>query len=153
MTSLVSATSPRPFWKTKTLDELSPAEWESLCDGCGRCCLIKLEDEDTGDLVYTRVACRLLDIGTCRCASYDDRQAHVPDCVQLTLEGAYELPWLPDTCAYRLLARGEDLPWWHPLVAGEAEAVHDAGISVRSFAVGEDRVKNGKFERFIIRER
>ncbi|MEJ2116966.1 MAG: YcgN family cysteine cluster protein [Alphaproteobacteria bacterium] len=149
----INPSQPLPFWKTKSLDEMSPAEWESLCDGCGRCCLIKLEDEDTGDLIYTRVACRLLDIGSCRCGSYADRQTLVPDCVQLTPEGARDLPWLPATCAYRLIAQGLDLPWWHPLVAGEPDTLHEAGISVRSFAVGEERVKNNKFERFIIRDR
>lgn len=139
-----------PFWKHKLLDEMSAAEWESLCDRCGRCCLIKLEDEDTGDIVYTRLACRLMNIGTCQCSSYADRRTHVPDCVQLTPEDVRELPWLPETCAYRLLAEGADLPWWHPLLTGGPEAMHEAGISVRDFAISEDRVKKNKYERFII---
>ena len=140
-----------PFWKRKRLDEMTPEEWESLCDGCGRCCLVKLEDADTGDIIHTRVACLLLNIGTCRCTDYPRRHEQVPDCVQLTPEGAATLEWLPETCAYRLLARGEDLGWWHPLVAGDATAVHEAGISIRRYAISEKRVKNGNYERFLLR--
>ncbi len=140
-----------PFWKRKRLEEMTAEEWESLCDGCARCCLLKLEDEDTGDLAYTRVACKLLDIGACRCTAYSERHRKVPDCVALTPETAATLEWLPSTCAYRLVARGEDLAWWHPLVSGRAETVHEAGISVRNFAVSEKKVKNGRYERFIVR--
>jgi len=120
-----------PFWKTKPLEAMSEAEWESLCDGCGKCCLAKLEDEDTGDIHWTSVACRLFDAGTCRCKDYAGRLARVPDCVRLTPQNVRELTWLPSTCAYRLLARGEDLPWWHPLVSGRPETVHEAGVSMR----------------------
>ncbi len=109
-----------PFWKTKTLTEMSRDEWESLCDGCGRCCLNKLEDEDTGKFLYTRAACKLLDVKTCRCTDYPNRAARVPDCVTLTPENVGELGWLPQTCAYRLLDEGKSLPWWHPLVSGTA---------------------------------
>jgi len=139
-----------PFWKRKTLDAMSAQEWESLCDGCGRCCLIKLEDEDTGDIVHTRAACALLDIGACRCSAYATRHAKMPDCVALTPEGARTLDWMPRTCAYRLVAKGEDLAWWHPLVSGSADTVHEAGISVRGFAVSEKRVK-GRYERYLLK--
>jgi uncharacterized cysteine cluster protein YcgN (CxxCxxCC family) len=140
-----------PFWKTKSLAEMTQEEWESLCDGCGRCCLLKLEDEDTEEIVYTRLACKLLDIGACRCKSYETRREKVPDCVQLTPEAAKDLAWLPPTCAYRLVARGEDLAWWHPLVSGDAETVHEAGISVRDYAVSEKKVKNGRYEAFLLK--
>ncbi len=139
-----------PFWKRKTLHEMSLEEWESLCDGCGRCCLIKLEDEDTGEIVHTRVACRLLNVRTCRCRDYPGRHLKVEDCVSLTPDKARDLEWLPDTCAYRLVARGEDLQWWHPLVSGSADTVHEAGISVREFAISERRV-NGQYERFLLK--
>lgn len=118
---------------------MSRQEWESLCDGCGKCCLHKLEDEDTGRIHYTNVACRLLNPGTCQCKDYDNRQKHVPDCVQLTPEGAGSLRWLPSTCAYRLLAEGKPLQWWHPLVSGDPQTVHQAGVSVRGRVVSENR--------------
>lgn len=120
-----------PFWKTKSLEEMSAAEWESLCDGCGKCCLSKLEDEDTGDIYWTSVACRLFDPATCRCSDYANRLAKVADCVRLTPGNVRTISWLPSTCAYRLVANGEDLPDWHPLVSGDAGTVHRAGISVR----------------------
>jgi uncharacterized protein len=139
-----------PFWRQKTLEQMTSQEWESLCDGCGRCCLIKLEDEDTGEIVHTRVACRLLNLRTCRCNAYAERFAKVQDCVSLTVEEARTLEWLPETCAYRLVANGQDLAWWHPLVSGDPETVHQAGISVRDFAVSEKRVK-GKYEKFLLK--
>jgi hypothetical protein len=120
-----------PFWKTKSLEEMSGPEWESLCDGCGKCCLSKLEDEDTGDIYFTSVACRLFDEGTCRCSDYANRLAKVPDCVGLTPENVRTIPWLPSTCAYRLVAEGEDLFPWHPLLSGRADSVHEAGVSMR----------------------
>jgi uncharacterized cysteine cluster protein YcgN (CxxCxxCC family) len=126
-----------PFWRTKSLDELSEAEWESLCDGCGRCCLNKLEDYDTAEIVWTDVACRLLDDRTCRCTDYSGRQAKVPDCVRLTPANVRKLSWLPPTCAYRLVAEGHDLYWWHPLVSGDPDTVHQAGVSVRGRTVTE----------------
>jgi uncharacterized protein len=133
-------TDSLPFWKTKTLAEMTRAEWESLCDGCGRCCLNKLEDEDTGEFLYTRAACKLLDLKTCQCTDYTNRAKRVPDCVALTSANVGELAWLPDSCAYRLLARGEDLKWWHPLVSGRAETVLEAGISVAGTAYSEEGI-------------
>ncbi len=130
----------QPFWKTKTLAEMTPEEWESLCDGCGRCCLIKLEDEDTGDIAVTRLACKLLDLGTCRCSKYEIRHAYVPDCVVLTPKDIEEMRWLPETCAYRLIHEGDDLRWWHPLVSGTPDTIHEAGISVRNMAISETKV-------------
>lgn len=140
-----------PFWKQKSLREMTREEWESLCDGCGRCCLIKLEDEDTAEIVYTRLSCKLLDIGSCRCSSYERRHKKVPDCVRLTPETAATLDWLPATCAYRMIANGEDLAWWHPLVSGSAETVHEAGISVREFAISEKKIRKKKYERFLLK--
>jgi hypothetical protein len=126
------------FWRTKTLREMSRAEWESLCDGCGKCCVHKLEDEETGELLPTNVACRLLDRNSGRCSDYRNRRAHVPECVRLTPEKVNQLDWLPSTCAYLLLANGEDLPDWHPLVTGDPESVHKARQSVRGWTVSED---------------
>ena len=135
----------QPFWLVKSLETMSLSEWQSRCDGCGRCCLVKLEDEDTAEVMYTDVGCTLLDDQTCRCRDYPNRQAKVPDCVRLTPEAVRSLSWLPGTCAYRLLAEGEDLYWWHPLVSGDPDTVHAAGISVR------DRVA-GPEEDFTVRE-
>lgn len=120
-----------PFWRRKALAEMTQGEWESLCDGCGRCCLNKLEDEDTGRLYYTDVGCRLLDAQSCRCRDYANRSSQVDDCVRLRPDNVSDLGWLPPTCAYRLVAAGRDLYWWHPLVSGDPETVHAAGISVR----------------------
>jgi uncharacterized cysteine cluster protein YcgN (CxxCxxCC family) len=128
----------KPFWKVKQLREMSPEEWESLCDGCARCCLVKLEDEDSGRIHFTKAACKLLDAGSCRCTDYENRSSRVPDCVQLTPDNVGELNWLPLTCAYRLLAEGSDLPWWHPLVSGRAETVEEAGISVKGHTRSEE---------------
>jgi uncharacterized cysteine cluster protein YcgN (CxxCxxCC family) len=129
-----------PFWKTKSLAEMDEAEWESLCDGCGRCCLNKLEDQDTGRFHYTRTACKLLDLKTCRCSDYQHRTARVPDCVSLTPDNVGKLPWLPQTCAYRLLAEGKPLAWWHPLVSGDPNTVREAGISVAGAAYSEEGI-------------
>jgi hypothetical protein len=128
---------PPPFWKIKQLEEMTPAEWESLCDGCGRCCLHKLRDDDTQALSFTNVACRLLNTKTCQCSDYERRQRWVPDCVRLTPAEVRAIDWLPPTCAYRRLADGKGLAWWHPLVSGDPDTVHEAGISVRGRAVSE----------------
>lgn len=127
----------QPFWRRKILAEMTPAEWESLCDGCGKCCLHKLEDEDTGEIAYTNVACRLLDLGTCRCSRYAERKRLVPDCVRLDPGNVGALKWMPSSCAYRLLAEGKELPDWHPLVSGDPDNVHRAGVSVRGRCVPE----------------
>ena len=116
---------------------MTHTEWESLCDGCGRCCLHKLEDDADERMYYTRVACELLDISTCRCKDYANRQKTVPDCIQLSVDQAHFFDWLPDTCAYRLLAEGESLPEWHPLITGDPQSVIDAGVSVRNVAISE----------------
>jgi uncharacterized cysteine cluster protein YcgN (CxxCxxCC family) len=136
-----------PFWKTKTLDEMTPEEWESLCDGCGRCCLHKLRDDDTQALAFTNVACRLLDTATCRCSNYENRFDHVPDCIQLTPTILREVDWLPPSCAYRRVEEGRDLPAWHPLRSGTAATVVASGasacgriISERDAGILEDHV-------------
>jgi len=129
---------PAAFWRTKSLGEMRRAEWESLCDGCGKCCLVKLQDADTDQVDYTDVACRLLDIARCRCTDYPNRHRRVPDCVRLDPGRLDEIiAWMPSTCAYRVLAEGKDLPDWHPLVSGDPDSVHRAGASVRGRVVGE----------------
>lgn len=120
-----------PFWRTKSLTEMSAPEWEALCDGCGKCCLAKMLDEDTDEIHWTSVGCRLFDGAACRCTDYENRQALVSDCVALTPENVPTISWLPSTCAYRLLAEGLELYWWHHLVSGSRETVHEAGISMR----------------------
>jgi len=138
------------FWQTKSMDELSNEEWESLCDGCARCCLIKLEDEDTGDVHYTDVVCDLLDLNECRCSDYPNRHIRVPDCIKLTPQSLSEIDWLPATCAYRLIAEGKDLYWWHPLVSGDAMSVHSAGIGVRGRCIPEaDIAEDDLVERMV----
>ena len=131
-----------PFRKRKALHEMSGPEWESLCDGCGKCCLNKLEDEDTGEILYTNAACRLLDLESCRCTSYEDRQRFVPDCRRLTPQNVGSIPWLPTSCAYRRLAEGKDLEWWHPLVSGTPDTVIQAGMSVLGRIVSERDVED-----------
>ena len=128
-----------PFWKRKRLDQLSEQEWEALCDGCGRCCLHKLQDSDSGTLHVTRIACKLLDLDSCRCSHYADRFSFVPDCISLQQDLYNTLKWLPNSCAYRLLAEGKELPDWHPLVSGDQRSVGDAGMSIRHFAISEEQ--------------
>ena len=128
----------KPFWQTKTLEQMTSAEWESLCDGCGLCCLIRFEDEVTGEVIPTRVACKLLDQHLCRCKDYVNRKAHVPDCIKLTPWNIEALAWMPPSCAYRRLHEGRDLPSWHPLVTGDPESVHKAGVSIRDQTISEE---------------
>ena len=135
------------FWE-KPLESLSRTEWEALCDGCGKCCLHKVEDEDTGDVYPTNVACKLLDLKTGQCSDYRHRRAHVPDCLRLTPRLAGQVAWLPETCAYRLRAHGEPLPEWHYLICGDRDAVHRAGASVKGKAISE--VVAGPLEQHII---
>lgn len=146
-------TSPlRPkFWETVPLQKMTPPEWEALCDGCGRCCLNKLEDPDTGDVAFTRVACRLLDGDTCRCGQYDIRKQIVPECVVLTPANIADIAyWMPETCAYRLLFEGKPLNDWHPLMSGTSDSVHKAGISVQGWTVPEFEVPEDEWEDHII---
>jgi uncharacterized cysteine cluster protein YcgN (CxxCxxCC family) len=128
------------FWETKPLSEMTTEEWESLCDNCGKCCLHKLEDEDTGDIYFTSVACKLIDLGTCRCTRYTERAKLVPECLNLKQLDFNDYNWLPATCAYRLLNAGEALPAWHPLLSKSADSVQDAGVSINSYAIEESEV-------------
>jgi uncharacterized cysteine cluster protein YcgN (CxxCxxCC family) len=143
--------APQPFWQTKRLDEMSAEEWESLCDGCGKCCLIKLEYEETGEIAFTDVACHQLDCTTGRCKDYARRQEIVPDCVVLTPENLAELTFMPPSCAYRRLSEGKGLADWHPLVSGRRSTVHTAGMSVRHRARSENEVPDCEMASHIAR--
>jgi len=138
------------WWHDKALADLSPQEWDALCDGCGRCCLHKLEDSDTGEISYTRVHCRLLEPQTCRCTRYENRAALVPDCVQLKADMAEALAWLPPSCAYRLRAELKTLPSWHYLVSGSRDSVHQAGISMRGQSISEEHVHPDGYDEYIL---
>jgi uncharacterized cysteine cluster protein YcgN (CxxCxxCC family) len=138
------------WWHDKSLAELSSREWEALCDGCARCCLHKLEDEDTGEVFYTGVRCRYLDEETCRCTDYPRRSVLVPHCIHLEQESVASLEWLPPTCAYRLRAHGEPLPQWHPLVTGDVASVHRAGISIRGRVVSDEYVHPDGYDEHIV---
>lgn len=140
----------QPFWQTKKLHELSKDEWESLCDGCAKCCVHKLEDEDTGEIHYTCVACRLLDVSTCRCTGYPDRHALVPECAVLSADRPEHFPWMPDTCAYRLIHEGKPLPGWHPLVTGNTASVHEHGASARKKLIPEFLADETNLEKYIV---
>jgi len=128
----------QPFWREKSLNQMTAEEWESLCDGCAKCCLEKLENSDTGEISYTNVGCGLLDVNKCRCTKYAERKRYMPDCERLTPSNIAFLKWMPSTCAYKLLSEGKDLPDWHPLVSGNPDSVYEAGISIRGRAVAAE---------------
>ena len=141
------------FWRRHALADLSHAEWEALCDGCAKCCLLKLADEDSGEVRYTRLACRLLDLATCRCGNYPLRKELVAGCVVLTLDNVDEvMGWMPDTCAYRTVHEGRDLPDWHPLISGDPGSVHRSGISLRGRMFPEYEVPEDEWEDYVIEE-
>ncbi|MCI5076799.1 YcgN family cysteine cluster protein [Oricola sp.] len=142
------------FWETVPLEEMTSSEWEALCDGCGKCCMSKLIDDDTDEIYYTTVACRLFDAGFCGCTDYENRQKLVPDCVRLTPENVRTIPWLPRTCAYRLIAEGGTLFDWHPLITGNPESVHDASMSMRDrvTAFEQDMEHDGEYLDHLVEE-
>lgn len=139
-----------PFWQRKSLVQMSPREWESLCDGCGKCCLHKLQDEETDELLFTSVCCQYLDTESCRCQVYLDRKSYVPDCLTLTGSHLDELQWLPSTCSYRLLYEGKALPDWHPLITGDTQVLHVRHISVRGKVISEKDVDDDSWDQYII---
>jgi uncharacterized cysteine cluster protein YcgN (CxxCxxCC family) len=138
------------FWETKPLARMTKREWESLCDGCGKCCLVKLQDAETDEISYTDVACKLLDCTTARCSDYSNRKRQVPDCVVLSVKLVNQLDWMPSTCAYRLLKEGKPLYWWHHLECGDPNAVHEAGISVRGRVVSETLVEDAELVEHVV---
>lgn len=138
------------FWDEKPLSEMSRAEWEALCDGCARCCLVKLEDETTGEIFASDVHCRLLEPESCLCSDYEHRFARVPECIKLEPANVGTIDWIPPSCAYRRIAEGRGLAWWHPLVSGDPATVHQAGISVRGRTIGENEVPKGEWENHIV---
>ena len=140
----------KPFWKTTALIDMSKDQWESLCDGCALCCLQKLQDDESDDVYYTDVHCQYMDRDNCQCTVYENRNQKVPTCVWLTPEQATEFKWLPTTCAYRLIAEGKDLPEWHPLVSGDKETVHTAGISMHRRGIPDNMISEDQWQDRII---
>ena len=143
-------TNKHNFWETKSLSEMNTQEWESLCDHCARCCLLKLEDIDSGNIFYTNISCKLLNMDKCQCTRYSERSVLVPDCVTLTANEINKLNWMPNSCAYRLLAEGKPLPAWHPLITGTQDSVVEAGISIRSYASSEEDIDEKDIQDYII---
>ncbi len=139
------------WWNTLPLQALDAEQWEALCDGCAKCCLHKLQDEETGEIFYTKVRCRYLDEESCRCGDYAHRSQLMPNCIQLAPDMAGDLQWLPVTCAYRLRAKGEPLPEWHPLISGDPETVHRAGVSIRGRAISDEYVHPDGYDEHIVR--
>ncbi len=142
--------NPEAFWRDKSLEEMTDTEWESLCDGCGRCCLQKLEDIETAEIHFTAIACKLLNLQTCRCSDYTNRFQSVPDCTLVRPLTDKKRAWLPDSCAYKLLDSGQPLPEWHPLLSNDPNSVFEAGISVRDFAVSEENVDQSDYPEYVI---
>ncbi len=140
----------KPFWEVKTLEEMTPEEWEALCDGCGKCCLHKIEDTDSGKVYFSNVACRMLDLSTCQCRDYLHRVECVPECFPLTPEIIRKVNWLPESCAYRRLAEGRSLAWWHPLISGDPKSVHYVGASICGKAVSEEEVDLADLEDMVV---
>jgi uncharacterized cysteine cluster protein YcgN (CxxCxxCC family) len=140
----------KPFWERKPLEQMTEQEWELLCDGCGRCCLEKLQDRDSGRVFYTSVACRYLDTNTCRCGLYQQREIFVPECLVIKPETIHTIDWLPLTCAYRRIIEGKSLEWWHPLVSGDPDTVHKAGISIRDKVVSAAFIAEDDLDAYII---
>lgn len=141
----------RPFWERKALAQMSEGEWESLCDGCAKCCLHKLEDDQSGEILYTRVACRYLDQEKCRCTVYEERKRLVPECIKLEPGNFDDLSWMPSTCAYRLVNEGRPLPLWHPLIAGNRRAIVAAGHTVTGKVLSEEYVHDEGYEEHVVR--
>ncbi len=153
MKKILNEPLAQPFWERKTLDEMTQAEWESICDGCGLCCLTKLQDDDTEEIVYTRIVCDYSDLKTGHCTDYANRSINVPTCVQLTKERVAEFDWLPDTCAYRMLYRGQPLADWHPLVSGSKESLKTAGVGLSAIDVVVTRMveqAEADYEEYVI---
>ncbi len=140
----------QPFWETRTLDQLNKEQWESLCDGCGRCCLQKIQTEHEHLVRYTRVACRLLDVNSCQCTNYWRRKTLVPECISLNAENINQFDWLPDSCAYVRVKEKRGLAWWHPLVSGSPDTVHEAGISMQGQAISESHIHPDDFPSLVI---
>ncbi|MFT6272498.1 MAG: putative cysteine cluster protein YcgN (CxxCxxCC family) [Dinoroseobacter sp.] len=141
------------YWETVPLNKMNPKEWEALCDGCGKCCLLKLEDDETQEIAFTRVSCRLLDTQACKCGQYEIRKTFVPDCVVLTPDTLKDIAyWMPQTCAYRLLHEGKQLHYWHPLVSGDPDSVHKAGASVQGWAIPEFEVDEEDLEEYLLED-
>lgn len=152
----ISTTNSQPllrerFWEHYSLAELSLAEWEALCDGCGLCCLVKLEDEDSGEVAYTKVACKMLNLKTAQCSDYPNRKQHVPDCLQLSPDTVAQLHWLPPSCAYKRLHLGQKLPRWHPLLTGSAKSVREARKSAAGRCISELDIDPECIEEYVVR--
>lgn len=142
--------SSEPFWELKSFDEMTVGEWESLCDGCAKCCLFKIEDDDSGEISFTDIACRLLDVHTCRCKVYEHRSEIVKDCIHLTPEKIHSVNWLPESCAYRRLMEGRGLARWHPLISGDRDTVHQANISILGKVVSEIDIDLSEIENRVV---